>query len=217
MLPDDLAVKDEITRARQGITLRDPVYIILIRDEADLHAVALVRGGQRKFLRQGAHLFFFIAAQRQHQARKLFAFKAAEHIALVVGAPALVERAAPGARVMPGRDALRADAVGLGKQRAEFQRRIAENTGIGRLAAQIALAKGRADLFRQLRLYVQHAQGKTHAHGGVLRLKARFFIRVVEIQGVYLVACLLQQHGGHRGVDPSGKTKNDFFHFPLSK
>ena len=213
---DDLAVQDKIARTRERAPLCDPVYIILIRHEADLHAVRLVRCGKSKALRQRAHFFFLVPAQRQHDARDLLAPQTAEHIALVVGGAALVERSVFNARIVTGRDLFGADAVGLGEQRAEFYRRVAEDAGIGCLAAQVALAKRRAHLLVQLLPDVKHRQLDAHARGGLDRLKARLFIRVVEIQPVHLIARLLQQHGRHGGVDPAGKTENDLAHIFVS-
>ena len=84
MLPDDRTVQHKIARPGQGRALCHPVYIILIRDEADLHAVGLVRDGETECIGQSAHLRLFIIAERQQQTRHLFARQAAEHVALVV-------------------------------------------------------------------------------------------------------------------------------------
>ena len=71
--PDDLAAEDEISRRRQLRSARYPADIVLVGDEAYLHAVRLVRDRQAEFLGQRAHLLFLEAAEREHRAAHLLA------------------------------------------------------------------------------------------------------------------------------------------------
>ena len=111
---------------------------------------------------------------------------------------------------------LRADPVSLGKKIFEFYAGIADDAGIGRLAPEIALRKGAADLFFQLRLYIQHGEGNADEFRRVYGVIPGGLARVVQIQAMHLMTCLLQELCGHGGVYPTGKTKDDFAHFLFS-
>ena len=59
MLTYDFAVQDELPGAGHGGAAGYPADIILVGDEADLHAVGLVRRWQPELLSQCACLCFF--------------------------------------------------------------------------------------------------------------------------------------------------------------
>ena len=101
----------------------------------------------------------------------------------------LVEAACPNPRadIVPCGDFLRADGVGVRAQRAEFHRRVAENAGIRRLAAQIASGKGCADLLLQLRADIHHGQRNAERLCGGFRLRSALRLSDVQIQPVHLI------------------------------
>ncbi len=107
---------------------------------------------------------------------------------------------------MPGRDKLRTDMVGDGDKRFELDARVADYAGVRSLAAQVRLGERAADVLFKLALYINDRQVYPHALRGGHGVKPRALLRVIEIYAVYLIPRLLQQHGGHSGVDPAGKT-----------
>ena len=117
---------------------------------------------------------------------------------------------------MSGGNKLRAEAVRLPDQHRKFHAGIAEDAGIRRLAAEVAVRKRAADLFLQRFMHVQHRKLHAHALGGDDRLPPGLFACIVEVHPVYLKARLLQQHGGHGGVHPAGKAQYDLAHFLFS-
>ena len=214
--PDDLAVEHKVPRPGQRGPPGHPAHIVLVRDEADLHAVLLMGGGQTEFLRQGPHLLLLIASQRQGQTAHLLPCQAAEHVALIVGGLPLVQCAALRPGIMAGRHQLRPDPVGLLEEGRELQGRVAEDAGIRRLTPEIAVRKGLADLLLQRAVYIQNAQLHAHLLGGGDGLAPGLAARVVQVQAVDLKARLFEQHGGHGGVHPAGKTQYHLAHLLLS-
>ena len=111
---------------------------------------------------------------------------------------------------------LRADALRFGQKIFEFDAGVADDAGIGRLAPEIALRKGAADLFLQLRLHVQHREGDADKFRRADSVLPGGPVRVVQIQPVHLMPRLLQQLCGHGGVHAAGKSKDNFAHFRFS-
>ena len=109
------------------------------------------------------------------------------------------------AGVVPGGDGLRAETVGRLEQGAELYRRVAEDAGIGRLAAQIALTERRADLFLELRADVEDLERELEKGRRLHGVPPRVFVGVVEIEAADLPARAAQQRGGHGGIDAAGK------------
>ena len=206
MLTYDFAVQDELPSAGHGGAAGYPADIILVGDEANFHAVGLVRRGEAKLLGQRARLRFFEGAERQCHARGLLARQAAEHIALVIRRHALKERAVFRAGIVPGRDKLRTDTVGDGDKRFELDAGVADDAGVRRLTAQVHLGKRAADVLLKLTLDVDDRQSYPHALRGGHGVKPSALLRVIEVHTVHLMPRPLQQHGRHGGVDPAGKT-----------
>ena len=172
-----------------------------------------MRHGQTEPLGQRAGLGLLHLSQREDEPVELLAPQAAEHVALVVGGPSLIERAALRAGVVPGGDGLRAETVGRFEQGAELHRRVAEDAGIGRLAAQIALTERRADLFLELRADVEDLERELEKGRRLHGVPPRVFVGVVEIEAADLPARAAQQRGGHGGIDAAGKTEHDLHLF----
>ena len=173
-------------------------------------------GGQTEFLRQGPHLLFLVDPQRQGQAAHLLLCQAAEHVALVVGGPPLIQGAALRPCIVAGCHQLCPDSVGLLKESGKLQSRVAEDAGIRRLTPEIAVCKGTADLLLQRGMHVQHAELHAHLFRGFHRLAPGVLTGVVKIQAVDLKARFFEQHGGHGGIHPAGKTKYHLAHLLLS-
>ena len=202
-------VQHEVSRRRQLRAPGEPAGVVLVRDEADLHAVGLVCDGQAEVLRHRAHLRFLKAAEGQDEARDLRAREAAEHIALVVGGHALVKRPVLRAGVVPGRDRLRSQSVGEGEQVSELHRGIAQHAGVRRLAPEIGRRKGAADRLLQLPLHVPHGQRDAEAGRRAERVGALLLPGVVEIQPLHLVPLPLQEARAYGGVHAAGKPEYD--------
>ena len=173
--------------------------------------------GEVEFLRKRARPRLFKRPQREHDAPRLLARQAAEHIALVVGGHALVYRAVRGAGVMPRGDELRAKPVRLGDEAFELERGVAYHAGVRRLAAEIALRKRAAHALFKRRAHVQHGQryaDELRRRDGVAQGGG---VGVVHIQSVHLMPGALEQHRRHGGVHPAGKAEDDLAHFlPLA-
>ena len=213
---DDRAVEHQLARRRHCRAAREPADVILIRDEAYLHAVRLFRHGQPKLLRDGAGLGLFILPQREDEPRGLLAGEAAEHIALVIGRAALVQRAVFRAGVMAGGDMLRAAALGLGKEILELHIWIADNAGVWGLAAEIAVRERAADLPLQLLLHVDDLEGDTDELRRADGVCKRALPGVVKIHALHLEALLFEERGAHGGIHSAGKAQNYLAHFKLS-
>ena len=139
MLPEHIALLiDKIARRAGCAVTFEPAVYVAVRDEADVHAVRLVRDPKADLPRVFAHLVLARAfAQRDYAPRDRLARQAVHHIGLILGcAGAQQQRAAhsvaPGAGVMPGRNIRRTDPVRIIGQRAELDQRVAHHTGIGR-------------------------------------------------------------------------------------
>ena len=80
----DFAMENKASGGGELGSCRKPGDIVLVWDEAYLHAVGLVRDGKPEVLGELAHLLFFKSAERQRQTVELLSAYAAEHIALIV-------------------------------------------------------------------------------------------------------------------------------------
>ena len=111
-----LTVKNEVSGGGQSGSSAQPADIILVGDEAYLHAVGLVGDGKAEFLGQLPHSDLFIGAEGEDKPVELLPFYAAEHIALVIAGQTLIQNAVFGSGVVAGRNVLSARFVGKLKQ-----------------------------------------------------------------------------------------------------
>ena len=183
MLSDHLAVQDEIALSGQRRASLHPPDIVPVGDEADLHAVGLVRHGDAEALGEGAGLGLLKCAERQDEPRDLPGQKAAEHVALVVARVALVQAAVRRAGVVPRGDPLRVQTVGARQQRAELHGRVAEDAGVRGLAGAVGRVKGGADGLLERCADIQNLQFDAEPlrdGGGVPRADGRDAVFEVE-------------------------------------
>ena len=116
---------------------------------------------------------------------------------------------------MPGGDALGAELVRQGYKIFKFHGGIAEDAGVRRLAPEIGLRKGAADLFLQLPLHVPNRERDADIFRGADGVGPLLFPGVIEIQAVHLVLLPQQELCAHGGIHPAGEAEYDFHGFPF--
>ncbi len=114
---------------------------------------------------------------------------------------------------MPGGDALGAERVRQGYKIFKFHGGIAEDAGVRRLAPEVGLREGAADLLLQLLFHIQHGQRDADIVRGADGVGPLLFPGVIEIQTVHLVPLTLQELRAHGGIHPAGKAQDDFHGF----
>ena len=208
---DGFTVQNEIPRRGRDAAAFDPGGVIAVRDEADVHAVRLVSDGQAELFGQRAYLRFFIWRKRQQKGVHLVRRQTAEHIALIIFRLPAVNGAVFRSGIMPGGDVLCPDALRFVQQSTELDRRVAENAGVRRLAAEIRFGKRGTDVL----LHCLAAVGDRERNGegsGSLARGVRAGETIIEIQPVNLQPRFAQQMRGHGGIHAAGETENDLIH-----
>ena len=200
----------------------DERRVIAVRHEADLVAVRLVRDRQTEC--PGVRANGVLVQRRRQETdacascacvsvnRKYDWSFAIVHAALQPEAAA--DRVAIDARVVPGGDRLRAEALRAGRERRELQVAVAVDARNRRPARGVLLDEVRHDVLAELALEVDDVVGDAEARGDAAcvvevvdgaaaaetRLTAALIVQLHR-QADDLVACLRHQRGGHRRVD----------------
>ena len=170
-----------------------------------------MRDGQAELFGQRSHLCFFIWRKRQQKGVHLVRRQTAEHIALVIFRLPAVNGAVFRSGIMPGGDVLCPDALRFVQQSAKLDRRVAENAGVRRLAAEIRFGKRGADVLLHCLAAVGDRERNGEGSGGLAR-GVRAGETVIEIQPVNLQPRFAQQMRGHGGIHAAGETENDLIH-----
>ena len=211
VLSHGFAVQNEISRRGSYAARLDPGGVIAVRNEADVHAVRLVCGRQAELFRQSAHLGLFVRRKRQQKGVYLLRRQTAEHVALVIFRLPAVNGAVFRFGIMPRGNVPCPESARFVQKSAELDRRVAENAGIRRLAAEIRLGKRGADIFLH-RLTTVGNRKRNGERSGSLARGVRPREAVIEIQPVNLKPRFAQQMRGHGGIHAAGETENDLIH-----
>ena len=107
--------------------------------------------------------------------------------------------------------AFRPDALRFVQQSTELDRRVAENAGVWRLAAEIRFGKRGTDALFHCLAAVGDRERNGEGSGGLAR-GVRAGETVIEIQPVNLQPRFAQQVRGHGGIHAAGETENDLIH-----
>src|SRR5487761_136041 len=169
-LVDDIAWLD-----CAGPQLCNECVIASARHEADVLAVGLLRHRQRKARRQRAGFIFAQFAEREAQEIELLARRAIEEIALVAAGIGGAVQLRPGgavdaARIVAGRERVRAEVARDGEQIVELHRFVAANARHRRLAGDVGIGEFVDHRGAKALLVIEHVMGNAERLGDPRRV-----------------------------------------------
>src|SRR5713101_1070683 len=134
-----------------------------LADEANSGRVALRKIVQTRLLRDFSHLGLLQLADRKDDARELRLSEAMQEVALVLGKIERLEQLeAPSRfsqpRIVPGRDALRAERQGVIEESAELDLGVAQHVRVGSAAGGVFREESAEDALLVLRREIHHLQ-----------------------------------------------------------
>ena len=189
-----------------------PGGVVVVGDEADLHGVGAVGGGQLPSLRLLAGLLLGAVPQGEENVGEHVPGQPGEHVGLVIGGIAPQQNGAavaPGANagIVSGGHPVGPDFPGKGDEGGELHRPVAHRAGNGGAAGQVVGGKGGAHVLLQLPLDGAHGEGDAQfgsvVPGGLFAPQPD-----VQVQPVHLIALAQEPLGGYGGIHPAGEPQN---------
>jgi hypothetical protein len=225
-LVNDRAVVGDVGRVRG----HEP-RVVVVRNEADLLAVGLVRDGQLACPRIGAHRLLGSIADGEHGVSQLILRQRKQEIRLILGGidgaleQISARRVTFHACVVSGRDRVGAEAGRAIDERRELQVAVAMRAGKGRAARGVLPDEVRDDLLVELPLEIQDVVWDTDRRchfPSIVQIVERTaaaegglpLALVVELhrQTNHVVTLLGEQGRGDRGVDAAGHRDHNSHH-----